>query len=84
MLNFRNLNIDSSYPVTNWGFEGILTVLERGGIKEWHKLYKAIAMYPYGKVADELEEAIKATKGGYLGEGIAGLFFSLLEDVRNV
>jgi len=48
MLKFRNLNIDSSYPVTNWGFEGILTVLERGGVKEWYKLYKAIEMYPYG------------------------------------
>jgi len=35
------------------------------------------------EIADELEEAIEATKGGYLGEGIAGLFRSLLEDVRN-
>jgi len=82
MLNFRNINASLSDPVEAWGFEGVLSVIERGGLPEWSKLYKAVEKSPNGKVARELEEAISATQGSYLGEGIAGLFEVGLGELR--
>ena len=82
MLKFRNIDVSPSDPVEKWGFEGILTVLERRGLPEWNRLYKAVEKDPYGKVASELEEAISATEGSHLGEGIAGLFEMGLKELR--
>lgn len=83
MLKFRNIDVCVSDSVEEWGFEGILTVLERGGLPEWGRLYQALRKNPYGKVAGELEEAISATEGGALGEGIAGLFEMGLKELRS-
>jgi hypothetical protein len=83
MLNFRNIDASPADPVEKWGFEGILAVIERGGLSEWSKLYKAVQKDPFGKVAQELEEAISATEGGHLGEGIAGLFEMGLKELRS-
>jgi len=83
MHSFRNIDVSPSDPVEIWGFEGILAALERGGLPEWSKLYKAVKKDPNGKVSEELEEAISATEGGYLGEGVAGLFEMGLRELRS-
>jgi len=83
MHNFRNIDVSPADPVETWGFEGILSAIERGGLSEWSKLYKALVKDPNGKVAAEVEEAILATEGSYLGEGIAELFKVGLQELRS-
>jgi len=82
MLTFRNIDGNSHDPVQSWGVEGILAVLERGGLEDWGALYEAISKdSPYQEqIREELEEAIIMTQGGYLGEHVAQAFSDLLHE----
>lgn len=85
MLKFRNIEGDTSFPVVQWGVEGILAVLERGDSPDWKKLYLAIATpsAEQQEIRDNLSEAITLTSGGYLGEHIARLFEEFLEETAD-
>ncbi|MDR2109433.1 MAG: hypothetical protein LBP28_08275 [Coriobacteriales bacterium] len=41
-LEFRNITATPDDPVAQWGVEGILTCLERGHLKQWRKLARAL------------------------------------------
>lgn len=58
MMLFRNINSSESDPVERWGFEGILTAIDRGGLPQWRRIIKAVKAEPHGKVATEVEEAV--------------------------
>ncbi len=62
MLKFRNLNVDPHAPVEEWGFEGLLAAVERGDIRDWHRLAQAVLQDPRGKVAAELEEVLDSVE----------------------
>lgn len=81
MLNFRNRSGNSGEAVSQWGTEGILAVLERGGIEDWHKLYLALKEDESGEIRENLSEAIQMTEGGYLGEVPARIFNSFLNEM---
>lgn len=61
-LTFRNLEVSPSDPVERWGVEGIATALDRGGLAEWRRIARAVSDEPYGKVAADVEQAIKVAE----------------------
>lgn len=79
MLKFRNLDVTPDDPVDDWGVEGILTAIERGGLVHIRRIAHAIQQDPYGPVARDLAEAITLTDspiaerlGVLLGEAQGG------------
>lgn len=61
-LKFRNLTVSPQDPVDQWGFEGLLTAVERGDINDWHRIATILRKDPRGKVADELREVTEAAE----------------------
>lgn len=59
MVLFRNINSSESDPVHQWGFEGILAAIDRGGLPQWRRIIKAVEAEPHGKVACEVDEAVQ-------------------------
>ncbi|OMH23230.1 hypothetical protein BKD30_13945 [Tersicoccus phoenicis] len=55
-LSFRHLEVSPADPVEDWGFEGILTAVERGDIRDWRRIAAAVIAHPWGRVADEVAE----------------------------
>jgi hypothetical protein len=58
MAGFRNINVTPEDPVTEWGFEGLLTAVERGSLKLWHRIAVEVRRHPHGKVARLLEDEV--------------------------
>lgn len=58
MVIFRNISATPEDPVTQWGFEGLLTAIERGSIKLWDRIATELYRHPYGAVARLLEEEV--------------------------
>jgi hypothetical protein len=81
MVKFRNLSIDSSAPVSKWGAEGILTALERGNIKDWARIYRALLKDKNKVVRKNLTQALDMTAGGYLGEDMVPVFNLILKEL---
>lgn len=62
MVSFRNINAKESDPVEDWGFEGILIAIDRGGLPQWRRIIRAVQADPHGKVASEVEEALEVVE----------------------
>lgn len=58
MVAFRNINVVESDPVEQWGFEGLLAAIDRGGLAQWRRIIRALEADPYGELAEEVEQAI--------------------------
>lgn len=79
MVAFRNITATPDDPVVAWGFEGLLTAIERGSMKEWNRIAAEVRKLPYGAVARLLEdEVIDAISP----EGERALFRKVLERAR--
>ncbi|MGL5823684.1 MAG: helix-turn-helix domain-containing protein [Nocardioides sp.] len=74
-LQFRNIDATPEAPVTEWGFEGILTALERGNVGHWRKIAARIAAEPYGDFADTVSQAVSICSDS----GVASLMRTILE-----
>lgn len=61
-LKFRNLNVSPADPVESWGFEGLLSAVERGDIRDWRRIAQALRWEPRGKVAGELREVLDSVE----------------------
>ncbi|MDO5503648.1 MAG: helix-turn-helix transcriptional regulator [Actinomycetia bacterium] len=55
-LAFRNVDVDVDAPVDTWPYEALVTVIERGGVRDWVRLTRAIDDDPWGVVASQVEE----------------------------
>ncbi|MGI9164586.1 MAG: helix-turn-helix domain-containing protein [Mycobacterium sp.] len=58
-LKFRNLGIDPSTPVGQWGVEGLLAAIDRGSLPDWRRIAAAVDAEPWGPVAADLIAAIE-------------------------
>jgi hypothetical protein len=58
VVGFRNIRATPDDPVAEWGFEGLLTAIERGSMKLWDRIASELRRHPYGKVARLLEEEV--------------------------
>lgn len=55
---FRNLSLTSDAPVSEWGVEGMLTAIDRGGSREWRRISDEVRRDPDGDAAQDLEAAL--------------------------
>lgn len=78
MLVFRNIDAAESHPVETWGFEGLLTALDRGGLSQWRRIGEAVRNDPWGKVASGLEEVFQVAEDS----GAVALLQKVLSDAR--
>lgn len=58
MAGFRNISATPDDPVTRWGFEGLLTAIERGSMKQWDRIADELRQRPHGTVARLLEDEV--------------------------
>lgn len=58
MARFRNIAATPEDPVTEWGFEGLLAAIERGGMRLWDRIAAELRLHPYGPVARLLEDEV--------------------------
>lgn len=77
-LHFRNIDASPSEPVEHWGVEGILAAIDRGGLQHWRRIGDAVRAEPFGKVASELEDALRVAED----VGIVALMTRALQDAR--
>lgn len=59
---FRNVHIEPGTPIDEWPYEAIVTLIERGTLTDWLVLTRAIDADPWGPVARQVEEYLKATR----------------------
>lgn len=45
---FRNVEVDESLPLAEWPFEALVTLVERGSIRDWARVSAAIKGDPWG------------------------------------
>lgn len=55
---FRNIHATPDDPVAQWGFEGLLAAIERGGMRLWDRIAAELRRQPYGAVARLLEDEV--------------------------
>lgn len=58
-LTFRNVDVDPDASPSTWPYEAIVTVLERGSMKDWARLTGEIGADPWGPVARQIEEYLR-------------------------
>lgn len=80
MVSFRNITATPDDAVTEWGFEGLLTAIERGSMKVWDRIAAELHRQPYGKVARLLEEEVISA---IAQEGERELFRQILQRARH-
>lgn len=61
-LRFRNIDLSPDAPVEQWGFEGLLTAIDRGTLTDWRRIQRAVDADPWGDVAQDLEDALDAAE----------------------
>ena len=61
-LQFRNLAVTPDDPVEEWGFEGLLTAVDRGDLSDWRKIVAAVHRDPWGEVAETLEQFLASAE----------------------
>lgn len=68
-LAFRNIDVDPSAPVEEWGFEGLLAAVDRGDAGDWRRIAQAVRRNPWGPVARLLEREVfdAAADSGVVG-----------------
>lgn len=54
-LAFRNIDSQPSDPVATWPYEGLVTAMERGSIRDWRRIAAELAANPWGRTARHLE-----------------------------
>lgn len=57
-LQFRNVDVDPSDPVSTWPFEAVVTALDRGLVPDWQPLFDEIRRSPWGPVARRVERVL--------------------------
>lgn len=79
-LRFRNINAAPEDPVEDWGFEGLLAAVDRGGFLDWQKIILAVRQDPWGPVSRTLErEVFKVAESS----GVVAAMASALELARS-
>lgn len=79
-LTFRNLDKDPSAAVEEWGFEGLLTAIDRGEVSDWSRIARAVGRDPWGPVARLLErEVFEAAEDS----GVVGALRALIDLQRH-
>lgn len=55
-VGFRNVEGSPDLPVDRWPYEAIVATIERGTLRDWLPILRAIRAAPWGSVARQVEE----------------------------
>ncbi len=55
-LLFRSVDVPAGAPLSQWPYEAIVTVIERGTVGDWVQITAEIDRDPWGEVARQVEE----------------------------
>ena len=77
-LKFRNLDISPDQPVTDWPAEAVLSAIERGSLKDWRRLVRAVQQDPWGRTARQIEQALALSQP----YGISTAMERIIEEAR--
>jgi len=77
-LRFRNLDISPDQAVSEWPGEAVLTALERGSLRDWRRLARAVEEDPWGRTARQIEQALRVSRP----YGIAPAMERAIENAR--
>lgn len=74
-LRFRNIDVHPGSRVEEWGFEGLLSAVDRGGFYDWQKVVAGLRRDPWGPMARTLEREVfeVAESSGVVGAMRAAL-----------
>lgn len=61
-LAFRNLDVSPDAPVEEWGFEGLLSAVDRGDLTDWRRIASAVARAPRGELTELLDDVLHAAE----------------------
>jgi DNA-binding transcriptional regulator YiaG len=78
-LTFRNVDVSPEDSVESWPVEAIQTALERGSLKHWRRLARAIQAQPWGPIARAVEEVLTYSRP----YGVARTMERVIERARN-
>lgn len=55
-VTFRNVDVDPDSPVSEWPFEALVSLVERGTVGDWLVLTREFDREPWGAVARQVED----------------------------
>jgi len=53
---FRNVDAQRADPVDRWPYEALVASIERGSVRDWALITRAVARDPWGEVARSVED----------------------------
>jgi len=77
-LKFRNLETSPDQPVSQWPGEAVLAAMERGSLRDWRRLVRAVQEDPWGRTARQVEQALQVSRP----YGIAPAMERAIENAR--
>ncbi len=88
-VSFRNVDVPSGAEVTDWPYEALVTVIERGLVPDWQPVFRALRAEPWGPAARRVEHylsyadepAVRALFGAVLAQARTARERSEREDV---
>lgn len=66
-LHLRNVDVGPDEPLEFWPYEALVTLIERGGIRDLARLTKAIGADPWGPLARQVEEYLSYASPAGIG-----------------
>lgn len=78
---FRSIDVYPDAPVEDWGFEGLLSPVDRGGFYDWQEVVAGLRRDPWGPMARTLEREVfeAAESPGVVGAMRAALSIARAE-----
>ena len=74
----RHVDVDDDAPITTWPYEALVTLIERGSIRDWARLTRDIGADPWGPVARQVEDYLSYEQPA----GLAPLFMRAISRAR--
>jgi hypothetical protein len=74
ITEFSRVHGSTADPVSNWPYEGLVEVLERGGVNSWLPIVDEIESAPWGPVARRLEKYLAYSEDRAIVALFSGLF----------
>ncbi len=78
-LRFRNRDVSPGEPVEQWGVEGMITAIDRGGLQHWRRIAATIRRDREGPVLADLMEALETAES----PGVTAALQRVVERVRS-
>ena len=77
-ITFRNVDASYADDVETWPYEALVTVIDRGLVRDWKPVFAEIRRFPWGKVARRVDHYLSYREQ----DGASALFALAIERAR--